>query len=285
MHAIQQDAFDPTIFQADCANCFGLCCVALAFASSPDFPVDKAGGVACRNLQDDFRCGIHQNLRLSGYSGCTVFDCLGAGQKVSQLTFGGISWRDNPESSRTMFQLLPVMQQLQEMLLYLTQAIRRCDELELQNMLLKSRQVVDILTSATAEKLLAVDLPAYRQDIDRLLKQVSEEVRLESGRFNKRHNRKKGPNYQGADLMGAKFQGRDLKGATFRGAYLIGADFKNADMRNSDFIGADLRDADLSGADLSGSIYLTQMQLNSAKGNNHSIVPSLLLKPAHWRTG
>ncbi|WP_442277551.1 hypothetical protein [Terrabacter sp. 2YAF2] len=28
--------------EADCAQCFGLCCVALPFTRSADFPVDKA---------------------------------------------------------------------------------------------------------------------------------------------------------------------------------------------------------------------------------------------------
>lgn len=284
MQTIQKDAYGSAAFQADCANCFGLCCVALAFAASSDFPVDKAAGVPCRNLNDDFRCTIHRNLRLSGYSGCTVFDCLGAGQKVSQQTFGGISWRDDPESAGMMFQLLPVMQQLQEMLLYLTQAIERCDDVELQGALSEKRLAVDKLASASAEELLAVALSEYRLHINALLMQVSERVRLGSGRFNKKNNRKKGPDYQGADLMGAKFQEKDLKGSTFRGAYLIGANFKNADMRNSDFIGADLRNADLSGADLRGSIYLTQMQLNSAKGDGETKMPALLSKPAHWKT-
>jgi len=285
MHTNQKDAYDVTIFQADCAACFGLCCVALAFTASADFPVDKAGGVSCRNLNDDFRCTIHRNLRLSGYSGCTVFDCLGAGQKVSQQTFQGISWRDDPASARQMFKLLPIMQQLQEMLLYLTQAIASCGNMELQDRLLKSRDAVDRLTFASAEELLDVDMPECRKHINHLLSQVSEEVRLASGRFNKRNNRKKGPDYQVADLMGAKFQGRNLRGSTFRGAYLIGADFTNADMRNSDFIGADMRDADLSGADLTGSVYLTQMQLNSAKGNGQTKVPALAARPAHWRVG
>lgn len=36
--------------EADCSQCFGLCCVALPFARSADFPVDKAAGEPCRNL-------------------------------------------------------------------------------------------------------------------------------------------------------------------------------------------------------------------------------------------
>lgn len=30
--------------QADCARCFGLCCVALPYARSADFAFDKDGG-------------------------------------------------------------------------------------------------------------------------------------------------------------------------------------------------------------------------------------------------
>lgn len=88
--------------QADCENCFGLCCVALPFAASTDFAIDKAAGSPCRNLQSNFRCGIHNSLRQRGFRGCTVYDCFGAGQKVSQTTFNGIDWREAPESADQM---------------------------------------------------------------------------------------------------------------------------------------------------------------------------------------
>lgn len=282
MQADQQHAYDSSIFQSDCANCFGLCCVALAFTASADFPVDKKKGVACKNLQDDFRCSIHRNLKLSGYSGCTSFDCLGAGQKLSQQTFNGISWKENPKSAAQMFQLLPFMQQLHEMLLYLTQAIERCGDSQLQKILQESRKEIDELTRASADRLLASDLSKYRQNINELLMQTSAQVRLESGRLSKKQKRKKGPDYQGANLMGKKFRGIDIRGANFRGAYLIGADLSDADVRNSDFIGADLRDCNISGADLTGSIFLTQMQVNSAKGDASTSLPSFLSKPVQW---
>ncbi len=75
---------------ADCANCFGLCCVGPAFAASADFAIDKAAGTPCPNLGGDFRCGIHDQLRPKGFAGCTVYDCFGAGQKVSQVTFASV---------------------------------------------------------------------------------------------------------------------------------------------------------------------------------------------------
>ena len=69
--------------RADCEGCVGLCCVALPFTASSDFAVGKAAGEPCRNLTQDHRCGIHDRLRESGFSGCVVFDCYGAGQRVT----------------------------------------------------------------------------------------------------------------------------------------------------------------------------------------------------------
>lgn len=86
--------------RADCANCFALCCVALTLTASSDFAIDKDAGRPCPNLQDDFRCGIHTRLRPKGFSGCTVYDCFGAGQKVSQETYGAATGVRHPTSPR-----------------------------------------------------------------------------------------------------------------------------------------------------------------------------------------
>lgn len=67
-----------------------------------------------------------------------------------------------------------------------------------------------------------------------------------------------------------------------RGVLLIAADLREADMRMTNLIGADFRDADLSGANLEGSIFLTQAQLNSAKGNCKTKLPPSLSIPGHW---
>lgn len=112
-----------TDLQADCADCFGLCCVALPFARSADFAVNKPAGKPCSNLQSDVRCGIHAQLRDRGYRGCAVFDCFGAGQKTSQVTFGGTSWRDAPEVAESMFEVFPIMRQLHELIWYITEAL------------------------------------------------------------------------------------------------------------------------------------------------------------------
>ncbi|MCM0679098.1 pentapeptide repeat-containing protein, partial [Micromonospora phytophila] len=109
--------------RADCARCFGLCCVAPAFSASADFGIDKPAGQPCTHLRPDSRCGIHTELRDRGFPGCTVFDCFGAGQRVAQETFGGRDWRDAPETAGRMFDTFAVMRPLHELLWYLTEAL------------------------------------------------------------------------------------------------------------------------------------------------------------------
>ncbi|MFD9502720.1 pentapeptide repeat-containing protein [Streptomyces sp. NPDC060035] len=94
--------------------------------------------------------------------------------------------------------------------------------------------------------------------------------------------RRKKRNHRGADLIGARMRGADLRGADLRGAYLIAADLRGADLRLADLIGADFRDADLSGADLMGTLFLTQAQLNAAKGDAATKLPPPLTRPTHW---
>ena len=55
--------------QADCTKCFGLRCTALNVTSSNDFAMNKGAGEPCLNLQPDFRCEIHSNLRKKDLKG------------------------------------------------------------------------------------------------------------------------------------------------------------------------------------------------------------------------
>lgn len=260
--------------RADCANCFGLCCVALPFAASADFAVDKDAGKPCVNLGADFRCGIHADLRERGFSGCTVFDCFGAGQKVSQVTFGGQDWRRAPGTAKRMFEVFPVMRQLQELLWYLTEALALPQARPIHDDLRRALDDTGRLTRDSAETLVKTDVAAVRQDVNVLLLRTSELVRAEVP------GRKR--NHQRADLVGARLKGADLRGANLRGACLIAADLRGADLRTADLIGVDLRGADLRGADLTGSIFLTQAQVNAARGDAATRLPAALTRPAHW---
>ncbi|PEZ71107.1 pentapeptide repeat-containing protein [Bacillus sp. AFS017274] len=269
--------------RADCENCFGLCCVALPYAKSADFAFDKNGGTPCSNLQSDYRCGIHENLRAKGFRGCTVYECFGAGQKVSQLTYDGNDWRDNPASAKEMFDVFPIMQQLHEMLCYLNEALNLEDAKPLYQDLQAAFEETEYLTKQSPKSIMDLNVPAHRAIVNDLLLRTSELVR-EKVSFNKNKNQKKQNKIgRGSDLIGAKLRGADLRGANLRGALLIASDLREADMRVTDLIGADFRDADLSGADLTGSFFITQAQINSAKGDTKTKLPLTLNIPDHWR--
>ncbi|MFH8476436.1 pentapeptide repeat-containing protein [Streptomyces sp. NPDC018000] len=269
------DRIDRAELRADCANCFGLCCVALTLARSADFAINKDAGKPCRHLREDYRCGIHTELRTQGFPGCTVYDCFGAGQKVSRETFDGQDWRRAPQTAHQMFQVFPVMRQLHELLWYLTEALSLEPARSLHAEIRRSLDETERLTHLPAEAFTDLDVAAHRDDVAALLLRTSELARAAAPRGKKRDHR-------GADLIGARLEGADLRGADLRGAYLIAADLKGADLRLADVIGADFRDADLSGADLTGSLFLTQAQLNSARGDAATRLPPPLSRPTHW---
>jgi len=263
----------PERLRADCASCYALCCVVLPFTRSADFAIDKAAGVPCRNLRD-FRCSIHARLRPEGFPGCTVYDCFGAGQRVSQETFGGRSWRDDPDTARQMFTVFPVVRHLHEMLRHLAEAADRAPDVRLRTEATELFHRVDALAGAAPESLAALDVEAQRPAVGAVLERVSQAVRGGRGR-DLRHT----------DLVGTVLRGADLRSADLRGARLIAADLTGGDLRGADLLGADLRDADLSGANLTEALFLTQPQLDAARGDGGTQLPSSLARPAHWTPG
>ncbi|MFF8860986.1 pentapeptide repeat-containing protein [Streptomyces sp. NPDC015139] len=274
---------DPSDLRGDCAQCFGLCCVALPFARSSDFALNKPAGTPCPNLGSDHRCGIHADLRGKGFTGCTVYDCFGAGQKVSQVTFGGQDWRTGAKKdARRMVDVFPVVRQLHELLWYLAEALRMPAARPVHPELRRALERTDALTRQGPEELAALDVAAHRQEINVLLLRTSELARPGATR---KGGKGGGKDRRGADLIGARLRGADLREASLRGALLIAADLTGADLRGADMIGADLRDADLSDADLTDAFFLTQPQLDGARGNAATRLPEALARPAHWAAG
>jgi uncharacterized protein YjbI with pentapeptide repeats len=260
--------------RADCERCFGLCCVAPSFSASADFAIDKAAGQPCPNLQSDFRCGVHDSLRQRGFAGCAVYDCFGAGQQVVQVTFGGQDWRRTPPIAAQMFRVFGIMRQLHELLWYVTEALRLEAARSLHGELRLALDETERLTHQSAGVLAELDVTAHRRDVNVLLTRASGLVRAGVAR--------QATDYRGADLTGQDFRGADLRAANLRGTLLIGADLSGADLSMADLTGADFRGANLSGADLTSSIFLTQSQLDSARGDRATQVPSSLTRPVHW---
>ena len=265
---------------ADCANCFGLCCVALAFTVSADFPLHKPAGEPCQHLDDHDACRVHAELRPRGFKGCTVFDCFGAGQKTSQHTFAGHSWREDEQTRTAMFAVFPIIRRLHELLWYLDQAVTLV-EADRDAMPWRQRfERVRELSDLPAERLLDLDVDAEYAATRPLLVEASELARQKMPSRPVRHRKRSlGPQ---TNLMGARLARADLRGVCLRGSRLIAADLTGARLSYCDLLGVDLRDADLSGADLVDAIYLTQMQVNSARGDAATRLPLGFQRPAHW---
>jgi Pentapeptide repeats (8 copies) len=200
-----------------------------------------------------------------------VFDCFGAGQQLTQVTFGGRTWRETPELAAAQFAVLPVMRQLHESLWYLTEALS-LPAAALHEEVRAALVLTERLAAGTAEQLLALDVGAHRRAVGELLGRVSELVRSAS----------RGPDRRGTDLIGKDLRNARLRGASLRGAYLIGADLRGADLRSADLLGADLRAADVRGTDLGECLFLTQPQVEAARGNGSTKIPATLDRPAHW---
>jgi hypothetical protein len=114
------------VLRADCSRCAALCCVALAFDQSSLFAINKASGQSCPNLNECGRCSIHANRVHQGYQGCVDFDCFGAGQRVTQEFFDGLSWIDRPSLTESMSRAFLAVLRAHECLVLLNRA-RRLD--------------------------------------------------------------------------------------------------------------------------------------------------------------
>ncbi|GAA2591069.1 pentapeptide repeat-containing protein [Dactylosporangium fulvum] len=277
-------AFAVDSFRGKCEECFGLCCVAPSFSVSPDFAIDKAAGEPCPNVRRDHRCTIHDSLRARGFNGCVAYDCLGAGQKVAQVTFGGRSWREAPHTAEQMFQTFRVARQLQQLLFSLVGAMALPQSRPLRPDLAALRDEIDGVTRDSADAIVATDLPRYRRRVDGLLLRIAGELtRAGAGRAITR----RGIDLSGVDLAGAYLRGADFTNANLGGTRLAGADLRdadltNADLTNADLAGADLARADVTGADLRHSVRLTQSQLDAAVGDASTATADPLVRPAHW---
>ncbi|KNX35963.1 pentapeptide repeat-containing protein [Luteipulveratus halotolerans] len=258
--------------RADCSQCFGLCCVVPAFSASVDFAIDKPARTPCPNLAANSLCSVHTRLPELGFRGCTVYDCFGAGQRVSQETFDGVDWRS--ESAPEMFDVFPVMRDLHELLWYVTESVRLLPSGALRASLRAEGERLDGLGSGAPAEVASVDVDALRAEVNPLLQQASSVLRTSA--------RADGSDMRGADLFGADLRRRDLRGASLRGALMVAADLRGVDLAGADVTGADLRDADLRGADLTGTLYLLQSQLDSARGDSSTQLPTDRRAPVRW---
>jgi hypothetical protein len=243
--------------------------VALPFRESHGFAFAKDAGEPCRHLDGDYGCSIHAVLRESGMGGCTSYECFGAGQHVTQVLYAGATWRGRADGGREMFAVFAVVQRLHEMLVLLDQAAALAPGPDVSRL----RARVAGHTVGRPEELLDVELDRLATLVGEVLRSVSRSVRAPGGE-----------SLSGADLAGQDLRTAVLADADLRGALLLAADLRGTVLARTDLLGADLRDADLSSADLSTALFVTQPQLNSARGSASTAIPAGLRRPASWRS-
>ena len=258
----------------DCGNCFGFCCVALYFSKVDGFPNDKSSGEPCVNLNSDFTCKAHKDLRKKGLKGCTSYDCFGAGQKVAKVTYNGINWRESPELSEEMFNVFLVMRQLHEMLWYLSMVYSLENEETLRSMANIIIQETIEITLLKPEALLKLNLDIHREKVNEVLRKASNKIR---SKFVSKNNKTLNKNYIGKNLKSVNLRGADLSGAL-----LIATDLSNNDLSGINLIGADMRDTNIKGANLENSVFITQQQVNTANGDSNTKLPVSLTIPKYW---
>ncbi|MCJ2185372.1 hypothetical protein [Novosphingobium beihaiensis] len=111
-------------FRADCTRCAALCCVAFALNDPEMFAVRKEAGEPCPNLNARGGCTIHGALADKGFRGCVLYDCLGAGPRVTQELFQGRSWQDDPALLGPMCDAFRVLTRAHKLLFLLREAGR-----------------------------------------------------------------------------------------------------------------------------------------------------------------
>lgn len=274
--------FDSDHLKPQCEKCFGLCCTALYFSAQDGFPADKNAGTPCQHLSADFHCTVHERLADFGLKGCIAYECFGAGQQVSQVTFAGRDWRLEPSSAGPMFEGFLMMQQLHEMCWYLQEALSFQPGLPIHEEIKEALYATERVTRYAPRPLIEFDLPAHRAKISLLLGAASSLMRRKISRDCRIACDAPKRQKAGADYLGKDLRKKELRCADLRSACLIAANLEGSDLSGSDLIGADLRDTNLKGADLSRSIFLTQSQINADKGDSATKLPPLLTPPKHW---
>ena len=158
------------------------------------------------------------------------------------------------------------MRQLHEMLWYLTDASLQEVSISLKKEVEEMRLKIVQLTYLDLASLLVLDIESYRDEVNKILRQIGT---LSGEKL-------------GKDLMGKNLTKKNLINSDLRGALLIAANLKNQDLSGANVIAADFRDADIRGAKLDKCLFLTQSQINVAKGDQQTKIPNWLSRPAHW---
>lgn len=258
---------------SQCEKCCGLCCVALYFSKSEGFPEDKMPGKPCMHLLSDFRCRLHSSLEKEGLKGCMSFDCFGAGSHVTQVNFKNKNWQSHPEIAEEMYATYLGIHQYHQMLWYLIESASIVEDAALAKEIDALIAENEKITALDAQAFLGFDRSPHRQEVNGVLKRV---CALMKDKFPLSAEERV------VDFMGYDLSKQDLSGRDFSFTLMVAANLKDSNLLGVNLLGTDLRDANLCDADLSEALFLTQMQVNAAKGNKNTKLPPRIMRPKAW---
>jgi hypothetical protein len=178
----------PASLRADCARCAGLCCVVPTFYSLQGFGFDKPAHSACRHLTPGNRCSIHDERTARGFASCVVFDCHGAGQRVTQQLFAGADWRVSKDLATRMFRAYESCVALHRLMALLAlaesvvdQGLRRGADLELgpavsapppKDQLRAKREQLDEFCRSTGTRTTRLDIATLQRETYALIRLI-----------------------------------------------------------------------------------------------------------------
>lgn len=153
---------------ADCASCAAICCTATAFDASEDFACDKPAGVRCGNLRRDGRCAIHGELAARGFAGCAIYDCHGAGPRVTRAFAGR-----GDEAAAERDAAFLVLRVVHELVWLLDEAARLCPaESAVAGEVASQLAALEAIAAGPVARLAAVDVAAHEASARAVLRRV-----------------------------------------------------------------------------------------------------------------
>ena len=260
-------------FISDCSRCSGLCCIALYCFKSDGFPQNKPVGKPCINLMDNFKCRIHNDLERMGMRGCIGYDCFGAGQYLTEEVYSGVTWQTQPERVKEICDLYMFMYRMFQLRFFLYESKKLASSETLLPEINQLLQENDEICRLPIQEMLPYPIDAYQDKVNHVLKKSCVELNKFLGVKNSTET----------NFLNRNFKGKNLSGFDFNMKPLIASNFQNCNFKGATFIGTDTRDANFDGADLREAVFLSQGQINAAKGSRRTKLPKHLKYPVTWR--
>ena len=258
---------------SDCSRCSGLCCIALYCFKSDGFPQNKPIGKPCINLMGDYKCRIHNDLESMGMKGCIGYDCFGAGQYLTEEVYRGVTWQTQPERVKEICDLYIFMYRMFQLRFFLYESKKLVSSETLLPEINQLLQENDAMCRLPVEELYEQPIDSYQAKVNHILKKSCVELSKFIGAGNSKET----------NFLNRNFKGKDLSGFDFNMKPLIASNFENCKFKGATFIGTDTRDANFNGADLREAVFLSQGQINAAKGSRRTKLPKHLKYPVTWR--